>query len=108
MTFFGWSARLEVCPEVGAVSTFMTGNKETVIFQNPMKLTHLLMETVMSIYKANGFDSRRAYLTSIAEAYGVQVSAVFLLSQMLGAEEDFDGLISHLDDLSFNKDFEAQ
>lgn len=59
----------------------------------------------MNVYQQHGFDSRRAYLTSIAEDYGVRESAVFLLSQMLGCEEDFDGLISHLDDLGFDEDF---
>jgi hypothetical protein len=98
----GW---LEICPGFGALRLFITCNINTVIFQNPMKLTHLLMENVMSIYKQHGFDSRKAYLISIAEDYGIQESAVFLLSQMLGAGEDFDGLISHLNDLEFTGEF---
>jgi hypothetical protein len=52
----------------------------------------------MSIYTENGYDSRKHYLECMAEDYGVPVEIVFSLAQMLGSNEDFDGLISALED----------
>lgn len=52
----------------------------------------------MSIYTENGYDSRKHYLECMAEDYGVPVEIVFSLAQMLGPNEDFDGLISALED----------
>lgn len=52
----------------------------------------------MSIYTENGYDSRKHYLECMAEDYGVPVEIVFSLAQMLGSNEDFDGLISALKD----------
>lgn len=52
----------------------------------------------MSIYTDNGYDSRKHYLECMAEDYGVPVEIVFSLAQMLGSNEDFDGLINALED----------
>lgn len=52
----------------------------------------------MSIYTENGYNSRKHYLECMAEDYGVPVEIVFSLAQMLGSNEDFDGLISALED----------
>lgn len=52
----------------------------------------------MSIYTENGYDSRKHYLECMAEDYGVPVEIVFSLAQMLGSNEDFDGLINALED----------
>ena len=53
----------------------------------------------MSIYTDEGFTGRREYLTSLAEDYGLDTSTVFTLASILGSNEDFDGLISSLEDL---------
>ena len=53
----------------------------------------------MSIYTDEGFTGRRAYLESLAEDYGLDTSTVFTLASILGSNEDFDGLISSLEDL---------
>ena len=50
----------------------------------------------MNDYQAEGFASRREYLESLAENY--PRDAVFALASMLGASEDFDGLITALED----------
>jgi hypothetical protein len=50
----------------------------------------------MNEYKANGFEDRRAYLESLCEEYDRTI--VYMLAGMLGANEDFDGLITSLED----------
>lgn len=43
--------------------------------------------------------SRRAYLRGLAEEYGLPRSVVFALADVLGPGEDFDGLITAIEDL---------
>ena len=50
----------------------------------------------MNDYKANGFDSRRDYLESLCEEY--DRTTVYALAAMLGPSEDFDGLVTSLED----------
>jgi hypothetical protein len=52
----------------------------------------------MNDYTANGYKSRRDYLDSLAESYGLPRATVYTMAAMLGASEDFDGLIVALDD----------
>ena len=47
-------------------------------------------------YTANGYANRRDYLESLAEDY--DRSTVFFLASVLGESEDFDGLITALED----------
>ena len=47
-------------------------------------------------YKEAGFESRRDYLESLAEEYPADF--VYALADMLGEGEDFDGLITALED----------
>lgn len=54
----------------------------------------------MSIYTDNGYTSRRDYHTNLADDYGVPLEKVLLLAMFLGPEEDFDGLVTHVQDLS--------
>ncbi|MNE47361.1 hypothetical protein D3C80_1417640 [compost metagenome] len=51
------------------------------------------------IYQDNGFDSRTEYLESLSEDYGVDIDTIRLLADLLGPEEDFDGLVSTLQDM---------
>ena len=46
----------------------------------------------------NGYENRKEYLIAMAEEFGVDEETVFLLADMLGKDEDFDGLISMLED----------
>ena len=55
----------------------------------------------MSIYEENGFDSRKEYLIDLADSYGLDQSIVFALADMLGTNEDFDGLVNALEDMQF-------
>lgn len=49
-----------------------------------------------SIYQANGFRGRREYLRHLADCYGAD--AVAALTSILPASEDFDGLVTMLED----------
>ena len=51
-----------------------------------------------SIYKEHGFSNRQEYLNSLAEEYGCSLYLVTSLSDMFGEAEDFDGLVSALND----------
>jgi hypothetical protein len=54
----------------------------------------------MSIYTDNGYESRRDYLTQLADDYGVDIDTVLMLAGMLGPNEDFDGLVTHIEDIA--------
>ena len=50
-------------------------------------------------YQEHGYKNRKEYIKSLAEEYSVPYSTVAVLAAMLGPDEDFDGLISMLEDL---------
>jgi len=54
----------------------------------------------MNIYKEHGFENRREYLQNLADEYDVDINIVFALAELLGKNEDFDGLVSELQDYS--------
>ena len=49
-------------------------------------------------YIENGYQSRKHYLQCISEDYGVPLDVVYSLADLLGEIEDFDGLISAIED----------
>ena len=49
----------------------------------------------MNIYQENGYENRQEYLDSLAEEYG---DAVYMIAELLGETEDFDGLVTTLED----------
>ena len=51
-----------------------------------------------NIYQENGYENRKDYLKSVADEYGIDLGIVCLLADVLGPNEDFDGLISALED----------
>jgi len=53
------------------------------------------MET---IWTRNGYDGRKHYLTCLSESMGIDLETVLNLAAVLGASEDFDGLITSLED----------
>lgn len=55
----------------------------------------------MNIYQMNGFDSRRDYLESLAFDYDLEIEDVFNIAGLLGPSEDFDGLLSELDEIAY-------
>jgi len=50
------------------------------------------------IYTDNGYTDRAEYLDSLAEEYGMDISAVLFIAEILGPNEDFDGLVTTLQD----------
>lgn len=53
----------------------------------------------MSIYVEKGYKDRDDYLESLSEDYNIDLETVRTLADdVLGAEEDFDGLVSALID----------
>lgn len=51
------------------------------------------------VYARHGYKNRTEYLDSLAEEYGVSKLVVYGLADMLGPNEDFDGLVNALEDM---------
>ena len=54
-----------------------------------------------SRYEEEGYDNRQDYLNGLAEEYGIDSSIVFALADALGPSEDFDGLVTELEDIEY-------
>lgn len=54
----------------------------------------------MTIYQQEGYKNRRHYLQCMAEDYNVPITTVLALASVLGAGEDFDALVTELEDLA--------
>lgn len=52
----------------------------------------------LTVYQENGFKNRKEYLRSLTDDYGVSYSTVVALANVLGPTEDFDGLLTSLED----------
>lgn len=50
------------------------------------------------IYRQHGYNDREDYLSCMAEEYGVDIETVNALADLLGPSEDFDGLLTALED----------
>lgn len=53
----------------------------------------------MNIYQTHGFQDREDYLKQLAADYDVDLEVVLNIASLLGEGEDFDGLITFLEDL---------
>jgi hypothetical protein len=74
-------------------------SKHLVNKEHPSVFAKEPLEFLMSnIYQEQGYANRRAYLESLAEDHGVELSVVMTLADTLGPSEDFDGLIVHVED----------
>lgn len=51
-----------------------------------------------NIYTENGFKSREDYLDQLSAEYDAPLEMVLALADLLGPNEDFDGLVSMLQD----------
>lgn len=56
------------------------------------------MNTTKNIYQKNGYKDRKDYLNTMAEEFDVPITVVLSIANMLGPNEDFDGLVSALED----------
>lgn len=64
-----------------------------------MMLTTMTM-TEKDIYQEHGFKDRNSYLNSLADDYGMDIYAVSSIAEILGENEDFDGLVTAMEDFS--------
>lgn len=65
-----------------------------------LHLIEKMREREDAIYKPHGFKNRREYLKDLAENNGVELAIVVAIADMLGREEDFDGLVTEVEDFS--------
>jgi hypothetical protein len=52
----------------------------------------------MSQYTEQGYENRRDYLDTLADDLGIDRATVYTMAQLLGPSEDFDGLVTMLED----------
>ena len=55
----------------------------------------------MDAYTENGYASRRDYLDTLAEDFDIDRDTVYMMADLLGPTEDFDGLVTSLEDLDY-------
>jgi len=53
---------------------------------------------MLNVYQDNGYKNRKEYLECMSEDYGVPLETVLVIADTFGSSEDFDGLISALED----------
>ena len=51
-------------------------------------------------YREEGADSRYEYLLDLADIYDVPIADIVALTDVVGPREDFDGLVSMIEDLA--------
>ena len=56
------------------------------------------MKNNNEVYKRHGYANRKEYLESLADDYGCDYGTVVILADTMGETEDFDGLVSMLED----------
>lgn len=56
------------------------------------------VERYTNIYQDYGYKSRRDYLDSLAEDFGIDKQTVYAMASILGSTEDFGGLVTALED----------
>ena len=54
----------------------------------------------MNVYEQNGYENRKDYLENQADWFGIDIATVNELASILGESEDFDGLVTSLEDMS--------
>ena len=52
----------------------------------------------MTVYQEQGYESRADYLQCLADDYGLELDFVLMAADLLGETEDFDGLVTTLQD----------
>ena len=55
----------------------------------------------VNVYTDNGYKNRQDYLECLAQDYEVDLDHVMMMADLLGPNEDFDGLVTHLEDMAF-------
>ena len=55
-----------------------------------------------NVYVRNGYENRDDYLDSLADNFGMNEYIVREMADILGENEDFDGLINELEDFDYD------
>ena len=55
----------------------------------------------MNIYQEHGCSDRLEYLENLADNYSLDIECVLTMADLLGPSEDFDGLVSALEDVNY-------
>lgn len=58
-----------------------------------------------NVYIENGYKNRADYLRSMSDEYCVPIETVHVLATTLGPNEDFDGLVSALQDIESEREY---
>jgi len=53
-------------------------------------------------YTRHGYKDRGDYLNSLADDRGIEPFAVNMMADILGDSEDFDGLVTELEDMEYS------
>ena len=60
----------------------------------------------MNIWQENGYASRKDYLQQLAAEYDVVYQSVACVAALLGSGEDFDALVSAVEDMAMAQEEE--
>lgn len=60
----------------------------------------------MNIWQENGYASRKDYLQQLAAEYDVDYQSVACVAALLGSGEDFDALVSAVEDMAMAQEEE--
>jgi hypothetical protein len=60
----------------------------------------------MNIWQENGYASRKDYLQQLAAEYDVDYQSVACVAALLGSSEDFDALVSAVEDMAMAQEEE--
>lgn len=60
-----------------------------------------MQENYTEPYKSMGYSNREHYLHCLAEDFNMPYHMVLSLAELLGPNEDFDGLVTSLDDWNY-------
>lgn len=61
----------------------------------------------LSRYQEEGAESRVDYFVNLYEHYGSDLAAIIELADLLGPDEDFDGLVTTIEDAGEDFGFDA-
>lgn len=60
----------------------------------------------MNIWQENGYTSRKDYLQQLAAEYDVDYQSVACVAALLGSSEDFNALVSAVEDMAMTQEEE--
>lgn len=71
-----------------------------MVCQKPKKVHRAVAILMQNNSQTNSSEERKQYLEELADEFDVDVETVFALADLLGPNEDHDGLINSLEDFT--------